>query len=810
MPQQQLSQSTGIQPWYANTANKQLQNAPATIPAEIAALPDEIRPFVYSMRGTIDRLSSGLVASGYVTPEQALTIEANIGQYVNRAYKLFNEKGYKPSKESKRDAQKYLADQYIKQMATENPTLSFEEVERNAIEKADKDIQAIINKKLNPYFKASRGDSRNTGILKERENIPAPIRKLMGEYTDPGTAFIITVAKQASLIAASQYLTGLRNNGLGRIFFEENDVNRPAEFSTKIAGDGSESKSPLNGLMTTPEIADALNSIAPTFNDLTSTWMKLVGAVRWGKTVGSVVTQIKNFESNVGFAVMNGLIFSGENTQALKGAGKYFAGQLSNKELNDLSQKVMSLGLVNQSVGMSELRKMLGSGDIHDIAVELAVTGKSKGAINWLTKPIRGANKIYQLSDDFWKVYAYMNERELLSKAMFNSSYGSLTTEQQGDVDIEASERVKNTLPTYDRVWQGAKYVSERAPIFGNFISFQAEVVRVLGNTIKIAAKDMKSSDPEFQALGYKRLAGIMTYVTLRTALTYAAAQAAGIGVAGLAGMFDEDEEKEKEAGLRKALPAFMRTGDILALPQEDPSKYTVFDLSSIDPYGIVFKSLNALTEGREGIFTETMDPGVPAAMAEFFSGFLEPEMTYKTFMDLMSNYNPKTGGKIIKEDQAQTKSQAFLEAGKFIADQLKPSTIGFVQRLMGETPEAEIGSAFGARPYEVDLYRSFGRAMAVAGKNMEDVTKEYGAIKINKKLTPEERKEKVKAAEDRLAYYAKKLSETYNQFLLLGADKKTLDEMIRNKSQVKSTGFSKAFKNSIITGNVNQENFLK
>jgi hypothetical protein len=802
-----ISIETGIQPWFANIPGKQLENAPAVIPAEIAALPEEIIPFVYSMRGMIDNLSSELVASGFVTPSQALTLTENLGEYVNRAYKVFNEKGYKPSKESIRDARKFLADKYIKQLATESAgMLTFEQIEKKAIEMANKDIEAIISKKLNPYFK--KNDSRDTGILKERKEIPAPIRKLMGEYTDPGTAFIITVAKQASLKAASQYLTGLRNNGMGSIFFEENDPERPVEFSVKISSEGSDSKSPLNGLYTTPDIAEALESVGPTFNDLTNAWMKLVGAVRWGKTVGSVVTQLKNFESNIGFAVMNGLIFSGENTQALKGAGKYFGGQVTGKKLDELTQKVMALGLVNQSVGTGELRKMLGSGDIHDIAVELAVTGKAKGAMNWIGKPFKAANKLYQLSDDFWKVYGYLNERELMSNALYNKKYDQLSVDEQTTVDLEASERVKMTQPTYDRVWAGAKYVSERAPIFGNFISFQAEIVRVLNNTIKIAARDMKSDNPKVKALGYKRFAGMVTYVGLRTVLTYAAAQAAGIGVAGLIGMFDDEEEKEKEAGLRKALPPFMRTGDLLAIPQKDPSKFTVFELSSIDPYGIVFKSMNALTEGREGIFGETMDPGVPAAMAEFFSGFLEQEMTFKTFNDLMNNSNPRTGEKIIKNDQ--TKSQAFLEAGKYVANQLKPSTIGLVERLMGKTPETELGSMFGARPYDVDLNRSFGRVMAQAGKDMEDVVKEYGRVRFDKELTPAEKKEKIKAAEERLAYYANSLSETYRQFLLLGADKKQLDEMIKKRGQVKSTGFNKAFKKSILTGDINPETYFK
>ena len=804
----QTSNSTGIQPWYANIAaqNKVLSMPPAVLPAEIAALPEEIRPYVFAMRGMVDGLTKDLIGAGFVTPEQAKILESNIGSYLNRAYRLFNENGYKPSDEDFKQAIKYFSDIYIKQLATQNAgVLTFDQISKQAAEMARKTVNEILDKDLNPYFK--KGEKRDVSILKERKDIPEPIRKLMGEYTDPVTVFVMTVAKQAALRGASQYLTALRNNGMGTMFFEKNDPNRPAEFSHEIAGEGSETMSPLNGLYTTPEIADALDGVEDTLNSLTQTWMKLVGAIRWGKTVGSVVTQVKNMLSNIGFAVMNGLIFTGKNMKSLSGAGKYWSGQVTGRKLDDLTQKVMALGLVNQSVGASELRRMLGSADMHDIAVELAVTGKSKGAINWISKPFRALNKAYQLSDDFWKVYAYMNERELVSNAMFGEKYENLTPEQQVDVDLESSERVKNTWPTYSRVWEGAKYVSERAPIFGNFISFQAESVRVLGNTFKLAMADIKSGDPAFAAIGYKRLAGMITYVGLRSFATYAAAHAAGIGAAGLMGLFDDDEEKNKEEGLRTALPAFMRTGDLLAIPQKD-GQYTVFDLSSIDPYGIVFKSLNALTEGREGIVGDKMEPGVAAAMAEFFSGFLEPEMTFRVMMDVANNSNPKTGGNIYREDDSR--SEALLNVGKYIGDQLKPSTIGFVERLMGDNRKAEIGAVFGARPYEVDLYRSFGRVMATNGKNFEDIIRGYNRVKYDKKATEAEKKEAEKKAEQDIAYYADKMSRVYRQFLSLGADPKKLNEMIANKSQVKSTGWSKGLKRSIKTGEITPDKYLK
>lgn len=803
------SMSTAIEPWYANIAaeRKQLQNAPAIQPAEILALPEEIRPFVFQMRGAIDSLSKELIGSGYVTPEQAMTIEENLGSYANRSYRLFNEKGYKPSPEDRIAATKYLADIYIKQLAKAKAgMLTLKQIETEAIELAKKDIETILAKNVNPYFR--KGDSRDTGILKERKDIPEPIRRLMGEYTDPATVFIMTVAKQAALKSSSQYLTGLRNTGLGSIFFEKDDPSRPMSHSVEIATEGSEAKNPLGGLFTTPEIAEAINSVDPTVNDLTNAWMKVVGAVRWGKTVGSVVTQMKNFLSNIGFAVMNGLVFTGENGKALSGAARYYKGEWKGAELDELAQKAMSLGLVNQSVGMSELRQMLGSGDIHNIAVELAVTGKSGKAKNWIGKAIGGLNKSYQLSDDFWKVYAYMNERELLSSAMFGTKYDSLSSDQQASVDIEASERVKNTWPTYDRVWEGAKYVSQRAPIFGNFVSFQAESVRVLGNTVKLAVNDMKSDNPEFQAMGYKRLAGMITYVTLRSAITYAAAHAAGLGVAGLMGMFDDDEEKLKEEGIKNALPGFMRTSDLLVIPQGEKGKFTVFDLSSLDPYGVVFKSLNAMTEGREGIVGDKMEPGIAAAMAEFMSGFLEPEMTFKTMMSIANNTNEKTGGKIFMEDDSRT--QAFLESAKYAADQLKPSTIGFVERLMGDNKAAEFSAAVGARPYEVDLTRSFGRIMATNGKNFEDIIREYNRVKYDDKATKEEKKAAELEAEKAMAYYAEKMNKIYNQFLSLGADPKKLEQMIMDKRPVRVTGWNKNIKKAVRTGKIESDKFLK
>lgn len=782
------------------------QNSLQIVPPEILALPQEIQPFVYEMRDQIDGLTKDLVASGYVTPDQAVALESNIGQYVNRAYRLFNEKGYKPSKEDITNAVNYYADVYIKDLAEKNTgVLTYDEIEKKAIEKAKLKVDEILNKKVSPYFKS--GESRNIDILKKKEDIPEPIRKLMGEYTDPGTVFVMTVAKQAALKSASQLLTGLRDRGMGSVFFEENDPERPATHSTKIAAEGTETKNPLGGLYTTPEIAEQLQGIAKTTNNILDVWMKLVGTVRWGKTVGSVITQVKNFESNIGFAVMNGLIFTGKSGEGLKGAASYFGGRITGRELDELTAKAVSLGLVGQGVNAMELKKMLGSGDVHDIAVDLAVNGISNyaKAKNFVSAPIRAANKLYQLSDDFWKVYAYMNERHLVAKAMFGKSYDKLTEDQQVDVDIESSERVKNTWPTYDRVWEGAKYLSERVPLIGNFISFQAESVRVLSNTVKIAVKDIKSGDPGFQALGYRRLFGIASYLSIRAGLTYAAATSAGMAVAGLLGAATgDDEEKEKLKGVKDALPQFMKTGDLLVIKGDKPGVFTVYNMSSIDPYNVMFNTMNALTEGRE-----EMDAGPAAAVTEFFNGFMEPEMTYETVSSLLSNRSLKTGDKIYLD--ADNPGDKILKGAKYVWDNLEPSSVSLVNRLMEkENKGAEVSAVFGARPYDVDLNRSFRIMMSTTTQDLETINKQYYKVKYNEKATPEEKKAAEKEAEEKIAYYSERIGNTYKRFLLLGASKEELDNIVKEKRAVKSTGWSKQLKKSIISGKINKDDFLK
>jgi hypothetical protein len=597
---------------------------------------------------------------------------------------------------------------------------------------------------------------------------------------------------------------------MGTLFFEAKDPSRPASHSVPLASIGTESMSPLGGLVTTREIYDAIQSIEPTYNAMVQAWMKLVGYVRWGKTVGSVSTQAKNFESNLGFAVLNGLLFTGNNGEAFRGAAQYVKGQYSKAEIDALTEKLIKLNLVGQSVGARELKEMLGGGDLHDIALDIALSpeGKWGKKVAKRYNVFKEANKLYRLGDDFWKAYAYLNERQVVANGRFEAPYESLTKEQQEQVDLESSERVKNTWPTYDRVVEGAKVISKNIPIFGNFISFQAESLRVLNNSIKLAKKDL--SDPQMKSAGMKRMAGIVSYFMLRTGITTVAAKLSGMAASGLIGavMGDDDEERRKNA-IKQAAPIFMRAGDLATIQGDKPHKFTIVDMSSLDPYGIIPRSLNAFTDGREGIFGAQMEPGVMAAGTELFSAFLEPEMTFSTMWSARNNTDPKNKQKMVLENDTDIQSVAKVAGA--IWDQLEPSTIALIQRMFTtERPAAEVLALFGARPYEIDLHKSFSIILSKAGDDLSAINTEYNRIKYNEKATPEEKASAEKIAEDKKAFAISKLNQIYRDFILTGADPNELNAIINQKSAIKTTGFDGTTKKGIKTGNINREKLFK
>lgn len=755
----------------------------------LKALPPEMQIHAVEMRNMIDGMSRNLIINNFVTPEQALNIESNIGEYMTRTYRAYNEKdwGKRIPKEVKDDAYRFLVQDYFTQA---DPDLPEEEAIEWSKKKAEQKLQEIIDGIDDKYSpgKTATDKGKDLSILKQRKDVPKEIRDLLGEYTDPGVNFVMTISRMAALHNSAQYLTKLKDLGMGKIFFE--DDNKPREASVKIASDGSQTWNPLNGLWTTPEVKEIFKESENEAGWVAKAYLRIVGAVRWGKTVGSVVTQIKNFESNLGFAVMNGHFRAPQAGKSFKYlTDKLFKGE---KSTDEIIEKAIKLGLVDQSVSIRELKSMFQKGDLDAVLDDLSV--KEKSAIRKLgsaaAKPINYLNRIYATSDEFWKIYGFLNEANNLSQNRYNKPYDQLTKEEQEEIDTDAAERTKNTYPTYDRVWEGAKTLSKNAPIFGNFLSFQAESLRVFRNAIAYAINDLKKK--ETAGLGARRLAGIIAYMGARTTALYAIAQMTGVGMAGLWGVGNDEDEDQRLQDINKYVPPFIRSGDKYVEDHGD-GKYSVYDVGALEPYSTFFKTINAINEGSDGV----EEPGLMAAANQLLSPFLEEEMLFSAYSELKENkndfgsriYNPVDGF----GDKAS-------DVASFLAKKVRPSTIDYINRLVDKEDKAnEIAALFGGRGYDVDIVKQFSFKLKAASDLFDANKSALNKIKYNPNSTPEEIEQAEEKYDERQSTLIEKLSDDYQSAIRLGADVNKMDEAISRKKFWQ--GYNKSTKYQIKTG---------
>jgi hypothetical protein len=774
----------GGQPGYSPAAN--------TNPS-FFNLPVEMREFVVSMRALLDGISEQLVRNGLVSPETALTIESNMGKYVHRSYALFTmgdewSKKVKDNKKIIDTAHQNLFQLYYVHLTNTNPGLTQAEIILQSNEEADKEINRILDSKK-PFFgrdEASFLPYRNTGSLKQRQELPQWLRDLMGEYTDPGTAFLLSVGETATLLQTSDYLAKLRDFGLGTVFFEEG--NAPADATYRI-GSTSQALKPLEGLYTTKDMYDLL---VETDNNRSSNfkWVwRLMNLNKMMKTVFSPVTQAKNFVSNTGFALHNGHF----DVTALSDAWSYFRRQVINNKTQDVLEGLRPLferGVLNQSLTAKELAEIFRTNDFEQYVLDNA---DKSGIQDYISDPgklwratTRGTSRVYQASDDFWKIYAYYNEQRSMSKVKYGKDYESLTQAEKDIVDNEAADRVMNTYPTYDRVLEIFKTVSKTG-VLGNFVAFRAEVFRVMANTYAYAYNDIrngiKEKNQRMVAYGTKRLLGIATYNAIRMEGIYLLAKYAGLGVSGLASSLwggGDDEDKEKMA-INSFVADWAKSDDkIYNASKIKDGIVEYYTFSSVDPYATIYNIFNAYKYGNE--YDEK--GGAIAAGLEVVAPFIEPEMTLRAFSSAIMNKD-SYGFSIYNEDDSYFRK--LFDGSLYVAKEtLTPGVVTWFNRMFyrrddqgklqyGFNPSELYAAPIGARPYTINIGRKWTSELFNSNRSVfSDISTDFNRAAKNNESYEDK-------ANERYNKEVLRLHKLYVDALTLGYPKDKLLEGLRS-----------------------------
>lgn len=684
----------------------------------LISLPTDVATVINDMRHQVDAMSQAAINLGMLSNDMVATFQNNMGVYLTRSYRKFNDPRWVKNvpDQVRQDAEAFLRREY--------PNLTDAEIQ------GELNYYLTTRESIGNIFKQSPLGSKNINILKNRKDIPKEIRDLLGEYTDPFINYSASMMQLSQLTARQKFLEGVKQEGLGVFLF-----NVPTgEYFEPIAGEGSKTMSPLNGLFTTKEIADAfngaLNPKSTDFSGVTGSiylgYLMANAFVKTGKTVLAVESQIRNFWSNFMFMVNNAYIF---DAAAYKGLLTSFVTikqdllKTGDKSFEDYLLKLTALKVVDESVNANDITQLIKDIDFQQGSWLDALNATVAAKV--LKAPVKVAAKVYQASDDFFKIVAYETERQRLIDA-----YG--TTKTMEWIETRAAEKVRTVLPTYSLV---PKIIKEfrKTPLVGTFVSFPYEVLRSYFQTIRLSLNEMGTK--EEAAIGRKRMAGIV----LNTLLIPAASMVSQI-VQGV----DDDEEE----ALRRFLPPWSRTSDLFFLDRDENGLPKYIDLGYSDPYNYIRKPMNAIIFGLRS--EDELDDAFIEATGQLFAPFLTPEILAGTIMEAITNKKMDSGDQVY--NPALPVSERYTEATLHILKALEPSTINTFRKIhkayTGEVMRSGVaynmsdvlkGIATGQRIYSIDpMYANIFK-FNEAGQMFLDAKKIYNSAYYNERSTRED-----------------------------------------------------------------------
>lgn len=530
------------------------------------------------------------------------TIASNVGRYVHRSYRAFDDKAWaKKVPDAVLDtARKYLMERYAGEANAANRV----EVILNEILK-----HGTAYENMEAFVKEAKLGAKDLSVLKKREDIAPEIRALLGEYTDPRINFSKSATKMGRLIWNQRFLDRVRELGMGEFLFT--DETKPPEATVQIAGEKSDVYAPLNGLWVTPEVAQAFKDAMgkEQMADWYRTIVQVNGAVKYGKTVLSPTTAARNWMSSFFFTVANGHFDMRHMRKSVAGFQEYF-GNRSDVEKLAYLRELKQLGVVYDTPYAGEMMRLLADSEMADTLIYGKGKMKLKNALGYATK-------FYQYGDDFWKIIGFENEKQMFMDAGLSEQAAK----------VKAAERIRNTYPTYSMIGKGIQSL-RRFPLVGTFVSFPAEIIRTSFNMVRYLAEDYK--DPKMRPRAMKRAVGL----AIASSFAYAL-QAASMAMLG----YDDDDEE----AIRQMAAPWQRNSNLLFTGRDEKGNIRFIDMSFLDPYNYWKRPIVAVTRGQP--WREALKDVAGGALLPFFG----TDILAGSIFDILAN-KKDTGGTVYRE----------------------------------------------------------------------------------------------------------------------------------------------------------------
>jgi len=535
----------------------------------------------------------------------------------------------------------------------------------------------------------------NTDMLLERKNIAPELREVMGEISNPTQAYVQTISDLANFKAADTFFDDIRkaaesNTGIGTLFRKSGSLNdaqkanlrkqgyvelgaekegssfRPGELGDDVLKDANLDMNQLdqsgwgvlNGYMVPKQIYTDLTvhkvGNSKDFWDIAarglSGAMKVKGVTQYSKTVLSPVTQVRNLTSASMFALMQGNLGRGASLkESFDIVFKNMRNSGDEAMLKELAE-MQSRGIIGTSANLREIQELLSGygapsfkgfskGPVQRAMNKKVGVGEYKASAKDFTTLM---DKLYQGSDDGWKIYNYKFEQNKLRSALNDLSiedkYRHLSPEtpvpsnlNAGQVDELIKDRagqiVRDTVPNYD-VAPSLIRGMRKLP-FGNFVTFPYEVYRTGFNTVDQALKELASDIPAVQNIGMRRASGVLaTTIMVPTATVQAGMLATGIG------------KDQIEAYKRSFGAPWEKYATLVPIGVDKKGNPQFINFSTFNPYNDIAKLMKSgmdsfATSKRHGKrSSEALAGAMFTSMAESMKPFMEFSMSAKAIKE--------------------------------------------------------------------------------------------------------------------------------------------------------------------------------
>jgi len=697
----------------------------AKLLAEINRLgiPKEILPEIQKMRQTIDNLGEEIVSMGAgkiegipgISKGFVDTVAANLGNYLNRTYKAFGsekdaymETLYNtPAGREVMDRAKVFINEVFKREGNDLGDIidgKFVARDPQAARLMDDEISKILGGNVT-YEQAAkstiiRNTSIDTGIAQSRQNIPKPIRELLGEIRNPTEAFLETGAKLSKLLGEAKYIDRLKKTGEGKYFFDQPTFaqggvafNKPLNLGGKTVYTTEKLAKTISEQFNPQEVlGGALGSIYKV------SFLPFKALTQEAKTTLNPFTHVRNVISAFSFTGINGNFFNSP-IRVIDGKTRFFPaftealdivkGQTksqiesdlgkqlfkSEKSLNQIEKYINSVqelqgrGVINTNANLGDLRSMLNeiSTGAHNLTYEgqmntlfgrlgrkaaKGLVGDTQGVVSKGRSIARG---LYQSEDDFFKIQNYVAEQNKYHDALddlyktdvnrFVAQYGEEAT-KYGQLKDDLFTRkgydefIKNkAADTVRNNIPNYDYVGSfvRGLRFSPIGNFVSFPAEVIRTGINVAKQGFKEiNDPNLQSVGWKRLAGLGVF---------------GVGMgegAVLAGQLAYDVSNKTINSLKEFLPGWSENSNIVPIRKKNGELHFM-DFSHTNAYDLLTRPLRAAlaeygrTSEEQGL--KAIDDAGFAAVKELAQPFFSEAILTEWLLDVTARDGQKKSG---------------------------------------------------------------------------------------------------------------------------------------------------------------------